>query len=316
MKTIVDNNIVEPTNPTFDLSEKDWQDFLSHRLPSEKEKSMMDMGDEDEFFKEAYEGIHSIPNRAQVLAVVNNINSKIRTQVGSPKTQDTLRKFDFNVVRITAIAASLVVVLGVGFLFYYLINKSSSVEMAQNEVDPITAIDNEKPIISSDAAVAIALSDTTQTAIPTNPNEISTSNSIAPAPAIALSNKAKVTSAKTPTQPVTASNSVANGNLSTDQYTEATKKMSEAIALDAKPTAIPPPQAASNEMAKVSNRNVLETAVSSNGAESTDAKWSKAMSLINNGEKKKGKKLLKELASTENMYTKRAKEELKKLSLF
>jgi hypothetical protein len=192
MKTIVDNNIKEPSNPTFDLSEKDWQDFLSHRLPTDKEKSMMDMGEEDEFFKEAYEGIHSIPNRAQVLAVVNNINSKIRTQVGTPRTQDTLKKYDFNTVRITAIAACLVVVLGLGFLFSYLINRTSSTEIAQNEEDPISAIDNSKPVISSDAAVAIALGDTT--AIATNPatTDMTAINpSTAPTSPISAINKAK-----------------------------------------------------------------------------------------------------------------------------
>jgi hypothetical protein len=93
------------------------------------------------------------------------------------------------------------------------------------------------------------------------------------------------------------------------------KKTAEIVALNDKPTAIPAPQAApTEEMSKIAKRDVSE--VTSSTTESVDAKWSKAMSLINNGEKKKGKKLLKELASTDNMYTKRAKEELKKLSLF
>jgi hypothetical protein len=308
----------EIINPSNTFTEKEWNDFLSLRLPTDKEKEFLDLSEQDEFFKDAFEGIQSIPNRAQVLSVVNNINNKVRTRVGTPKTQVVLQKFDFNIVRIVSIAAIFLIIIGMGFLFFYLTGNDHN-ELAQTE--SVAAIENG-PATETNASPSPVANDT---------NVIVTEAS----PAIAMNNDPIY---KNNTNQNTVSNipkkSIPNNSASGNTQNEVNKK--DDFTTDIAATS------SSNAGVTISNQNTIAlseeveipapaiekkaamtekiTAVSRDSQmsdiETSDSKWSKAMSFLSNGEKKKAKKILKELANSQNPYTQRAKEELKKLSFF
>lgn len=330
------------------FSEKEWVEFLSHRLPTEKEAEFIKISKNHEFSSDALEGIEQVPNRAHVLSSINNINSKIKTRTEG-SSEITLTANQFNYVRMAVIAATLILVIGIGSVLFYFMNNIKQETVAETKAQMIEST-NENPVpeILSDAvAIAPVLNDTSVLMITQKKEDI---KSIA-------GNTAALTTAPVP--PVTAAIikkdldkkskdleiTIQDAKLKSEESAEigktsktassigiekesapsmaASPTLSEVLAekkvsifKDEANTTINLYQTGIDEMNKGNSEEAIKNfdkVISQNSGFKVDAKWYKAQLLLKKGEHKKALKILKELSENENPYRNRAKDMLKSL---
>ncbi len=315
--------IKEKVIPKAVKSERDWQDFLAHRLPSEREAEFLKQGEEDEFYRDAIEGINSVPNRAQVLSSINQLNAKVRQKTGGKHADYKRGQWSFEYVRVAAIAAVVVVLLGLTFLFNYISGRFGSQDIAQKEEVHATAVETVEPIVNSDAAVT-KYEDTTYFEDPAlkiaakeaepvkkllSEEKPTTLPSIGNSPVLVKTPIAEEKKTKTLNTPTSSPPASAKKEEFTS-IAEAYKVISASDRAEPASTAVKP--AAREAMsAQSSNMGAVTSTIS--GQDESDIKWTKAMSFLNNNEKKKAIVLFKELLNDNTKYKERAKVELEKL---
>mgnify|MGYP000883548420 CR=1 FL=1 len=316
--------IKEKIIPKAVKSERDWQDFLAHRLSSEREAEFLKQGEEDEFYKEAFEGINSVANRAQVLSTINQLNAKVRQKTGGKQSESKLGQWSFEYVRIAAIAAVVVVLLGLTFLFNYISGRFGTQDIAQKEEVRATAVETVEPVINSDASVSkyvdTAFFEDPATIIASKeaepPQKTVVENKPTPPPASAIPPVAVKTPIAEEKKAKALNSSVVSQPAATkkEEFTsiaEAYKTISAADRAEPASTAVKP--AAREAMSAPSSISAGTTPNLISGQDDADIKWTKAMSFLNNNEKKKAIVLFKELLNDNTKYKDRAKAELEKL---
>lgn len=165
-----------PDNKNFtNLTEKEWTEFLSHRLPPEKESEFLKNSKDNEFLQEALEGINLIENRSHVLSSVNNINAKIKGKVGST-VETKLSQYHFNYIQIGAIAAIFIVVIGIGSAMFYFMNNIDNEHIAQTTAVTVESSETPAPVVNSDAAAPISAANVDSSVV--SANEVSATSAI------------------------------------------------------------------------------------------------------------------------------------------
>lgn len=344
----------ENENKSFvHFTEKEWVEFLSHRIPPEKEAEFSRLSKQNDFSKEALEGIESIPNRAQVLSTINQINGKIKQRAGKSGGY-MMKSNNTNYIQIGAIAAVLVLLIGIGSAVMYFINQRSNTQVAAVTAESIENPESVlPPDVASDAVVSGPDTTTTLSTASVDTTKINITPTTTPPPPAALTAAPKATVAAAPNQALAAKQTppAKTKNLSevsqAKETTPAAKRspagyttaadmesgaapaaansptLSQVIA--EKKVAVPREdqnssisqyQKGIDEMNKGNQDEALknfDNVINQNSGFKVDAKWNKAQILIKKGENKKASKILKELAENENPYKNKAKELLKTL---
>lgn len=329
-----------PDNTNFtNLTEREWTEFLSHRLPPEKEAAFIQQSQGNEFLQEALEGINEIENRSHVLSSVNNINARIKEKVGS-SVETKLAPYHFNYVQIGAIAAIFIVVIGIGSAMFYFMNTLDNEHVAQTNAVTVMSSEPAAPMVTSDATVLSGGEPHDSAIVALNESSAKDTVDVDKNAATPVLNATQTIDkreesgdlAKTNIPPKT--NQVMASSTSADKITKAAEKSPTTVAgytkaADFKTTIAPtvaknePSSATMNNyrkgisaMDKGNNEEaekIFDREIEQNTQYKEDAKWNKVQILLKKGEAKKAVKILKELTGNQNPYKNRAEELLKKL---
>lgn len=328
-----------PDNKSFtNLTEREWTEFLSHRLPPEKEVAFLQQTQGNEFLQEALEGINEVENRSHVLSSVNNINTRIKEKVGS-SVDSKLASYHFNYVQIGAIAAIFILFIGIGSAMFYFMNTIDNENIAQTAAVTVMSSETAAPAVASDASISagdtfdssvLALNErvaadtlpavkntetiTTDASKTTDSRQGTTEVATT---AVAPNTKQRVASVAQPssmTRVVDAPTDVAVGytkaaNFKTTAGPASTKDENTSVATSNYQKGISAMDKGNNDEAV----KIFDREIEQNTTYREDAKWNKAQIMLKKGEAKKAIKILKELTGNQNPYKNRAQELLKKL---
>ncbi|MEZ4917136.1 MAG: hypothetical protein R2836_09155 [Chitinophagales bacterium] len=133
-------------------SSKEFKDYFSGNMTNEDKLSFENEANQNEFEKEAMEGFQSLENNAEALELIKDIETQIERKTGIKRG----KTINFPIWKSLSIAASLLIVVGVGVLLSQFLKNDNSSNLADNKAKTVEA-ESEPVFIEEPAPITDSL---------------------------------------------------------------------------------------------------------------------------------------------------------------
>lgn len=135
-------------------SSKEFKDYFSGNMTNEDKLSFENEANQNEFEKEAMEGFQSLENNAEALELIKEIETQIERKTGIKRG----KTINFPIWKSLGIAASLLIIVGVGVLLSQFLKNDNSSNLADNKAKTVKA-ESESVFIEETAPITDSLAE-------------------------------------------------------------------------------------------------------------------------------------------------------------
>lgn len=155
-------------------SSKEFKDYFSGNMTDGDKLNFENEANQNEFENEAMEGFQSLENNAEALELIKDIETQIERKTGIKRG----KTINFPIWKSLSIAASLIIIVGVGVLLSQFLKNDSSSNLAENKTETVET-ESEPVFIEETAPITDSLTE----------NELFTTEDEIIAPTITEKNK-------------------------------------------------------------------------------------------------------------------------------